>query len=384
MPLEKTFKLKGMKESCYPIVQGGMGVYISGKELAAAVAKEGCIGTISSAGLDQLVVKALKMKNRISNAEAAEIGVSEAKELSSGGVVAINIMVALKESYEGSVIGAVKGGVDMIISGAGIPRNLPEIVKNLKGTHDHGVNLVPMVSSDKVFDLMCQLWERKGYRPDAVVLEGPKAGGHLGWNYGQIKEAGDRFLEEYDLFEKLLPPVLDIARKYPNDFGPIPVIVAGGIFTHEDIVYALNQGASAVQMATRFAVTKESGGTELFKKSLLNAAKDDIVVATEDWGSACKYPFRYLKTSPLFGERKGEYFCICATLLGAMGVNKNEEMKNAGCPEGYVGKNCPARGNVNYSPLFTCGSDAYRLKEILKDRDDKIISTKELIKELVG
>jgi nitronate monooxygenase len=377
--LERTLKLKGI-EPRYPIVQGGMGVGISLYELASAVGKEGGIGTVSSAALDQLVARRLK-RDRMDLVEATAIEIADTKK--DADVAAINIMCALFSSYNKSVEGAIKGGVDVIISGAGLPTSLPSLVEKITGKKDHGINLVPIVSSDRALEIICKKWSAQGYRPDAVVLEGPKAGGHLGWNYNQVKDAGENFLREYDLFEKLFGPVMDVAAKYPNDFGPIPVIVAGGIYSHEDIVDALKRGAAGVQMGTRFAVTDESGGSAVFKNSILNSKKEDIVVATEDWGSPCKLPFRYIKTSPLaLKERKGNSFCICTTLMKSAGIDNSDKLGAQyppKCPEQYVllpGKVCPANGAVDYTELATCGSEGYRV--------DKIVSTKELMKELVG
>jgi len=382
MRLEKTLKLKGMNPRL-PIIQGGMGVGISLCELASAVGREEGIGTVSSAGLDQLVARRFGQE-RIDTAKATEIEISVTKE--TGGVAAINIMCALVSSYEKSVEGAIRGGVNMIISGAGLPLNLPTLAKNVTGTNDHEINLVPIISSARALSLICKKWERQGYRPDAVVLEGPKAGGHIGWKYQQVIEAEGRFLEEYDLFERLLDPVLDVA----NDHGGIPVIVAGGIYTHEDILYALERGATGVQMGTRFAVTNESGGSEEFKQTIIDAEKDDIILATEDWGSPCKLPFRYIRTSRLAQkEKKGDCFCICTTLMAATGTDNSDKLGSKeypkGCPERYVllpkefrkqGEVCPATGCADYTPLVSSGSEGYRV--------NRVLTTQELMHELVN
>tara|TARA_Y100000310_G_scaffold1709_1_gene2169 strand:- start:651 stop:1793 length:1143 start_codon:yes stop_codon:yes gene_type:complete len=378
--LEKSFKLKNI-ENRYPIVQGGMGVGVSLFELASAVGKKDCVGTISSAILDQLVPLRVG-GDRMSNIEAAEREVFDTKQV--GGVAAINIMCALVSSYEDSLEGAIKGGVDMVVSGAGLPMNLPSQVKKIVGTNDHDVNLVPIVSSARALELICKKWERQGYRPDAIVLEGPKAGGHIGWSYKQVIEAGADFLKKYDLFDELLKPVLEVAGKYRNDSGAIPVIVAGGVYTYGDIRQALYLGASAVQMGTRFAATKESGFTDESKQLIVEAREEDIVLGDDYWGSPCKLPFRYLKKSPLVDEdRKGNDFCICTTLLGGVGVDNSEKLGTKefqrGCPEKYVllpGKICPATGATNYTPMVSTGTEGYRV--------DKILSVDELVDELVG
>ncbi len=382
MALQKTFRIKG-KDVRYPIVQGGMGIGISLYELAAAVGREGCIGTVSSAGLHRLTPRRVLEKS-MTPVEAAAREVADTK--ADAGIAAINIMVALHQTYEQSVEGAIEGGVDVIISGAGLPMRLPTLAARYAGKQDHEVALVPIVSSARAFDLICRRWAKQGYRPDAVVLEGPKAGGHLGWSYKQMIAAGDGFLEDFDLFEVLLGPVLDVAEKWANDAGPIPVIVAGGIYDHADIVEALRCGAAAVQMGTRFAATVESGGTETFKRILVESTPETIEVADASWGSPCGLPFRYVNTSPLALKPRPEStsFCICTTLMGAGGVDDTERPGVRGglaknCPEALVrkaGQQCPAHATVDYAPIVTCGTEAHRV--------DRILSTRELIHELLG
>jgi len=383
MPLERTFQLKSIQQR-YPIFQGGMGVGISLHGLAAAVGSTGCIGTVSSAALDQLTPKRLG-KPRMGLVEATAIEIADT--IDACGLAAINVMVALFNSYEDSVRGAIEGGVDMIVSGAGLPLSLPSIVKRVTGTNDHGISLIPIISSSRAFELICKKWDRQGYRPDAVVLEGPKAGGHLGWNYKQVGAGGLDFLKRFDLFDKLLDPVLDTAEKYQNGSGPIPVIVAGGIYTNDDIVMALDRGAGAVQMGTRFAATVESDGSDEFKSQLVAADSSDILLGTEDWGSPCGLPFRYLRTSPLAIQKNriSGPFCICTTLLAGAGIDSTDKLGQKGyprgCPEKYVlppGEKaiCSATGkNTSYTPLFTCGTEAHRV--------DRILPVRELVDELL-
>ncbi|MCE5312346.1 MAG: nitronate monooxygenase [Nitrospiraceae bacterium] len=345
-----------------PIIQGGMGVGISMAPLAAAVAKEGGMGVISSACIDRVVSK--KMGRKMNCYEAVYEEVSEARK--SGGLVGINIMTALVRDYEDSVKAAVEAGADAIISGAGLPMNLPSICK------PKNTALIPIVSSARALELICKKWERQGYRPDAVVLEGPLAGGHLGFK-----------LEDVDLeqnrLENLLPPVLDAAKKY----GGFPVIVAGGIYSHEDIASYLKMGAAGVQMGTRFLATHESSASDAYKQAVVEADDEDIFVAF-DPGSPCGLPFRVIKQSPMFvaaldksrqpkcdkgylllKDAEGRYtrcmakesneksFCICNGLLSSAGYNPDEE---------------PA--------LYTVGTNASRIKGIA--------SVKELMDELKG
>jgi nitronate monooxygenase len=345
-----------------PIIQGGMGVGVSLAPLAAAVAKEGGVGIISSACLDRLVSK--RTGKKFNSYEAAYEEVSLAK--ASGGFAGINIMVALVRDYESSVRGAIDAGADCIISGAGLPLSLPAI-QPPKDTA-----LIPIVSSARALDLICKKWERLGYRPDAVVLEGPLAGGHLGFKMDQID------LESNKL-ENLLPPVKESAMKC----GDFPVIVAGGIYTHEDILKFIGMGADAVQMGTRFLATEESSASLAYKLSVLKSKKEDIVVAHKP-GSPCGLPFRVLKDSPMYvsaikrlrqpkcdkgyvllkdaegkftrcpaKESNEECFCICNGLLSSAGYNPDKE-----------------------EPLFTVGTNAYRV--------NKLMPVKNLMGELLG
>jgi nitronate monooxygenase len=342
--------IKG-KKIPLPIVQGGMGIGVSLSPLAGAVAREGGVGIISSAALDRLVSK--QKGKKISSYEAAFEEVSRAK--ASGGFAGINIMVALVRDYEASVKGALDAGADFIISGAGLPLGLP-------GIQPPGdTALIPIISSARALELICKKWERLGYRPDAVVLEGPLAGGHLGFRADQID------LESNKL-ENLLPPVMDAAIKYGN----IPVIVAGGIYTHADIERFLAMGASGVQMGTRFLATEESTASEEYKQAVIAAKEEDITIAI-DPGSPCGLPFRVIRQSPAFvsamkklrapkcdkgyvllKDEEGKFtrclakmsnehhFCICNGLLSSAGYNRDKE-----------------------EPLFTVGTTACKINEIL-------------------
>jgi len=256
-----------------PIIQGGMGVGVSLHPLASAVAVEGGLGILSSACLDRLVSKRTGKKTTTYDAVYEEVSLAKA----AGGFAGINIMVALQRDYEASVRGAIDAGADAIISGAGLPLSLPQIQK------PGDTALIPIVSSARALDLICRRWERQGQRPDAVVLEGPLAGGHLGFRMDQV-----------DLPENTLEALLPSVKESAIAHGDIPLIVAGGIYTHEDIRRYLAMGADGVQMGTRFLATEESSATALYKQAVLDATEDDILVA-DDPGSPCGLPFRVLK-----------------------------------------------------------------------------------------
>lgn len=184
-----------------------MGIGVSLSPLAASVSREGGLGVVSSAGLDRLLSR--RLGKRIETYEAVREEVSRAKE--EGGVVGINIMVAIARDYEESVRAAIDAKVDIIISGGGLPLSLPGIKRPGQTA------LVPIVSSRRALTVICTKWERHGCRPDAVVLEGPLAGGHLGFRFDEIASESNKL-------ENLLPPVKETAMK----FGDFPVIVAGG------------------------------------------------------------------------------------------------------------------------------------------------------------
>ncbi|HDY70827.1 MAG TPA: nitronate monooxygenase [Nitrospirae bacterium] len=338
-----------------PIIQGGMGVGVSLYPLASAVAAEGGAGIISSAALDRLLSKRYNKRFNTYDATYAEISLAKSK----GGVAGINIMVALARDYKDSVRGAVDAGADMIISGAGLPLSLPSIARS-KHTA-----LIPIVSSARALNIICKKWQRQGYLPDAAVLEGPLAGGHLGFHMDQIN------LEENRL-ENLLPPVKDMAKK----FGDFPIIVAGGIYTNADIKRFLDLGADGVQMGTRFLATVESSATPEYKDAVISADQEDIIVTGKP-GSPCGLPFRVIKHSPMYQEslnggrppkcNKGfvllkdeegkytrcpakedykSYFCICNGLLSSAGYNPDKE-----------------------KPLYTVGTNAYLVNRIVPVKD---------------
>jgi len=354
-----TIKGKTMK---VPIIQGGMGIGVSLSPLASAVAREGGLGIVSSASLDRLLSKRNGRKYSTYEAVYEEVFLSKAN----GGFSGINIMVAIVKDYEESVKGAIDAGADVIISGGGLPLTLPSI-KDQKDTA-----LVPIVSSARALDLICRKWERHAYRPDAVVLEGPLAGGHLGFKNDQIDLESNRL-------ENLLPPVKEISIKY----GGFPVIVAGGIYTHEDIIKFLQKGADGVQMGTRFLVTVESSASDAYKQAIINAGKDDIIVAQTP-GSPCGMPFVVITKSPMFQsalEQKRKPHCDKGYVLMR---DKDGSLTRCAAQHGNGGSFCICNGllsSAGYNPdmeepLYTVGANGYRV--------NKIMTVKELMEELTG
>jgi len=338
-----------------------MGIGVSLSPLASAVAAEGGVGIVSSACLDRLLTK--RNNRPYSTYEATYEEVTLAK--ANGGVTGINIMVALSRDYDDSVKGALDAGADVIISGGGLPLHLPSVKK------PGDTALIPIVSSPRALELICKKWERAGYRPDAVVLEGPLAGGHLGFRTEELHLESNRL-------ENLFPLVKEAAIEH----GGFPVIVAGGIYSYTDIVRFLRMGADGVQMGSRFLVTEESSATPAYKRAVVDAKKEDILVAVRP-GSPCGLPFMVIKSSPMFmtalnGKRaprcdkgyilskdsEGQYtkcaakhdneasFCICNGLLSSGGYTQVEE------------------------PLYTVGANGYRI--------DKLTTVRELMAELTG
>lgn len=254
-----------------PIVQGGMGVGISLSGLASAVANEGGCGVISSAGLG------LIYHNLSSNyLEASILGLKEeirkAREKTQG-VIGVNIMQALS-NFSDMVKTAISEKVDVIFVGAGLPLDLPSYI-----TEGCTTKLAPIVSSAKAFKVIAKKWmDKYSYAPDAVVFEGPKAGGHLGFKSDQI------FDENFSL-EKVLPEVIDETRAFGAQYGRhIPVIAGGGLCTAADVKRVLGMGAEGVQMGSIFVPTEECDADIAFKQSYLNAAQSDITIINSPVG----------------------------------------------------------------------------------------------------
>lgn len=343
-----------------PIIQGGMGIGLSSYTLAGAVAREGGMGVLSSAALDRIVSQ--RHQKKFKAREAAAQDVRDAKFLGRGGFIGMNIMVAVINQYEDSVLGSMDGGVDAIISGAGLPMALPEIA--LSHPRANEVMLIPIVSSGRALEVICKRWSRSGRLPDAVVVEGPLAGGHIAWR--KREEAVD----PANKLENLLAEVFEVAKKWGN----MPVIAAGGVYDHQDIVRYLDMGCAGVQMGTRFLATYESGANDYYKKMLVECKEEDIELADRP-GSPCGMLFRVMKQSPFYQQalrRERDPKCDKGYLL-----NKGH------CPSKYENEKtfCICNGllsSIDMNPvekeLYTVGQNAYKI--------ERIMSVKELMCEL--
>ena len=323
-----------------PIVQGGMGVRVSRFRLAAAVTNQGGIGTLSSIGLGDIEQSKTDYE-AVSRAALVE-EIRRAKALTSG-PLAVNVMGVLSNALD-MVKAAAAEGVRMIVFGAGLPMKLPKIVE------DPSVNLVPIISSVRVADLILRTWDKHyGRTVDAFILEGPLAGGHLGFSEDQLSN-----LQEHSL-EKILPQVLTAVRPFSDKYQkPIPVVVAGGIFTGKDICRMLALGAAGVQMATRFVCTEECDVSAEYKQAYLNAREEDIVIIHSPVGM----PARAIRTEflvKLAGDEKPIIRCPYHCLTTCKRDNAKYCIAKALLNSYY--------GNVKEGIVF-CGQNAYRVKRM--------------------
>jgi nitronate monooxygenase len=241
----------------------GVGVSLSG--LAAAVANEGGIGVIACAGIG-MAEKDFHSNYLAANTRALRKEIRRAKELTAG-IVGVNIMVALS-NYGELVKAALEEGIDIIFSGAGLPLDLPHYLTGASPT-----KLVPIVSSGRAARIIAKRWtERYDYLPDAIVVEGTRAGGHLGFKPEQIGDPA------YALELLLAAVLMEIAPFEAKARRPVPVIAGGGIYTGADIHKFLRLGAAGVQMATRFVTTHECDASAGFKDVYVRATPEDIVI----------------------------------------------------------------------------------------------------------
>ncbi|MDE6623191.1 MAG: nitronate monooxygenase family protein [Alistipes sp.] len=271
-----------------PIVQGGMGVGISLAGLASAVAREGGVGVISSAGLG-VIYKDYSKDYREASVWGLKQEIRKAREATRG-IIGVNVMVAMS-NFADMVRTAIAEKADIIFSGAGMPLNLPSFLPEGAKT-----KLAPIVSSARAAKLLCRKWwSEYRYVPDAVVVEGPKAGGHLGYKEEQLTD-------EHFALESIVPEVVAEVRAFGAEHDrTIPVIAGGGIYTGEDIYRILALGADGVQMGTRFVTTEECDADPAFKQSYLDATREDIEIIRSPVGM----PGRAIRNSFLDRVKEG-------------------------------------------------------------------------------
>lgn len=283
-----------------PIIQGGMGVGVSLSGLASAVAEHGGIGVIAAAAIG-FTEPDFKTDYVAANTRALRREIRKARRNSSG-IVGVNVMVATT-NYAEIVTAAAEEGIDIIFSGAGLPMALPKFAGG-----PNGPKLVPIVSSGRAAGVICKSWlQRHGRLPDAFVVEGPMAGGHLGFSPEQIDDPDYRL-------EQLVPAVIEAVKPYEAKADRrIPVIGAGGVYTGADIKRLLDMGAAGVQMGTRFVATHECDAAPEFKQAYVDAQEKDVTIVKSPVG----LPGRALRNKFIMDVENGDkkpfvcpYHCI--------------------------------------------------------------------------
>jgi len=335
-----------------PIIQGGMGVGVSLSNLAGNVAKQGGIGVISAAH-PGYTEEDFEKNTLEANLRGLSKHIKKAKEISSTGIIGVNIMVAIN-NYAEHVKAAITAGADLIISGAGLPLKLPEITKG------SSIKIAPIVSSRKAVKVILNYWKKHSNRTaDAVIIEGPEAGGHIGFK-------ADNINNEISNFDKNVLDIMEEVKLFEKEFNTkIPIIVAGGIFNHEDMIKYLNLGANGIQVATKFVATKECDAHYNFKKAYVNCKKEDIKLTISPVGM----PGRAIKNKFLEKLEKGRikidkcYNCLIPCNPSSTPYCITSALINA------------VKGDIDNGLIF-CGSNAYKI--------NKISTVKEVIDELMG
>ncbi len=325
-----------------PIIQGGMGVGISLSGLASAVAIEGGVGVISTVGLGMIENSHFR-DYRKRNIAAIRKEIQKARKIITRGVLGVNIMTVLS-NYEDMVRTSVEEGIDIIFSGAGLPLDLPSYIEENDKT-----KLVPIVSSGRAAQIIYNKWTKNyNYIPDAYVVEGPKAGGHLGFKKQDI-------FDEHHSLENILADVLAFTEKIRTETDQkIPVIAAGGIFTGGDMYRIMQMGADAVQLGTRFVATEECDASQELKQAFVNASKDDIRIIESPVGMPGRAIYNdFLKEVDEGGRRPNScnYKCIRSCNPRTTKYCIGEALLEA------------CRGNFNNGFVFS-GANAHLVKEI--------------------
>ncbi len=332
-----------------PIIQGGMGVRVSASGLASAVSQQGGLGILAAVGTgEEWHEPGVPYLERSYKSFREMIQMTREKTDRPFGV---NIMCALT-NYDDLVRVADEEEVDVIISGAGLPLKLPGLVKNPK------TRLIPVVSSARAAKIICSTWKRKFNRlPDAVVVEGSEAGGHLGYS---VEDANIT-----DTLSGILAEVIETVGKISEkEKHPIPVIAAGGVFDGSDIARYLKMGASGVQMGTRFVCTHECDAAPEYKQTYINAGPDDIGVIKSPLGLPLRVVRNDFVKRVVEGNRipfKCSYRCLAPCNPAESKYCIAQALVNA------------YRGHMDEG-FVTCGANAWRI--------DKIVSVKELMEEL--
>lgn len=329
-----------------PLIQGGMGVGVSLSSLAGAVAAEGGIGVISTAQIGYREPD-FDTDPIGANLRAIKTEIRKARQIAKDGILGVNIMVATRK-YEEYVKSAVEAGIDLIISGAGLPMDLPKLVGAAK------TKLAPIVSSVKSAQVIMRYWWKKYNRlPDAVIIEGPLAGGHLGFHKDQLADIDK--LHYDDEVRAIIEKVNETASEHDAD---IPVIMAGGVYNRDDMEHYLEMGASGVQMATRFVTTYECDADDAYKQSYIDAKKEDIVIVQSPVGM----PGRAILNPFMKKAKEGQvphgkcHLCVSTCKPAETPYCITDVLINA------------VKGKIDDALLF-CGANAYRAAKLEHVKD---------------
>jgi nitronate monooxygenase len=348
----------------YPIIQGGMGVGISWSGLAGNVSKHGGLGVVSSVGTGYYNNKA-HVTDALSFGRPKEAGgfystdglnaiIEDSRAICGDAPLAVNVLYASND-YGRIVTDACKAGANIIITGAGLPTNMPEFSEGFPD-----VALVPIISSAKALKILCKRWQKRYNRlPDAFILEGPLSGGHQGFSYEQCS------MDEFQL-ENLTLPVIEEAKNW----GSMPIIVAGGVWDHDDIAKFIDMGADGVQMATRFIGTAECDASQNFKDLLIKTEEKDI----ELFKSPVGLPARGIRTNlmNLVDKREGPVVKCISNCVAP--CDRGVEAKAVGyCIADRLSD--AYEGDLETGLFFT-GTNGYRIK--------KLLTVEELMNKLVN
>ena len=332
----------GDKITRIPLIQGGMGVGISLGRLAGTVAKEGGVGVISSAQIGYREPD-FDRNPAEANLRAIESEMKKAREIAPDGIIGFNVMTALKE-HAAHIRAAVKAGADIIISGAGLPTELPAL------TEGSSTRIAPIVSTDKSANVILKYWDRKYKRTaDLVVIEGPEAGGHLGFKKEELEQYTPQSYGEE------IRKIIATVKKYGEKYGvEIPVVVAGGIYDHSDVKRVMDLGADGVQVATRFVTTEECDADIRYKEAYIRASKEDIRIVKSPVGMPGRAIMNPFMKKVMDGGKISHSLCH-----GCLTKCSPEEIPYC-ITDGLISA---VKGDVDNALLF-CGAKAYKADKI--------------------
>lgn len=332
----------GEKLTKVPLIQGGMGVGISLGRLAGTVAREGGVGVISTAQIGYREPD-FDRDPAEANLRAIESEMKKARSISPDGIIGYNVMTALSE-HAAHVKAAVKAGADIIISGAGLPVDLPALTQGSR------TRIAPIVSTDKSANVILKYWDRKYKRTaDLVVIEGPDAGGHLGFRREEIEDySRAAYAEE---IRKIIKTVQKYAQKYNTE---IPVVAAGGIYDSSDVKRIMALGVDGVQVATRFVTTEECDADIRYKEAYVKASREDIQIVKSPVGMPGRAIVNSFMKRVINGEKIPHspcHRCLAKCSPAEIPYCITDGLVNA------------ARGNIENALLF-CGAQAWRAEKI--------------------